>query len=306
MRQQERWARWEAAVAAAIASRPSEATRRSYARAWRGWIDHLDGRGPWEATRRDVLAWIKRLRARGLQRNSVALRLMQCHAVWESLRAAGLVDGPANSGLGGADLFTLAGTELGVDQTLRRTPALTSEQAERLLTSIGTHCMTGARDYALLGTLLATGGRPAEVLRMRVGDLGPHPGPDANGLVRLDGREIPVPQQLVDVATDYLDLAGRWYAKPEHFLWRPLRDDAAARFWHELPHDRPITGTQLNCILRKRLRMAGVPESEQYSATSLRMTFAREWQVRQPGDAVGLQRRLGHRRPATTAQWMVA
>jgi site-specific recombinase XerD len=296
--QDARWTRWTEAVATVIAARPSPETQRSYRRAWADWLDHLDGRGPWEATRRDVLAWIKRLRARGLQRNTVAQRLLQCHAIGQALQAAGLV------AMDQEDLFTLAGTDLTVDQTLRRTPALTGEQVDALL-AIRIHTATGARDFALLATLLATGARPHEVLELRVGDVVAPSGGAAHATVKLPGRVVPVPARIYDVVQVYLDLAGRWHARPEHFLWRPLRNDAAACFGHELPLDRPITLTQLNNILRKRLDWAGVAQPERYSANSLRATFAREWQVVQPGDTAELQRRLGHKRWATTEKWLV-
>lgn len=299
MKQQERWTQWNTAVEAAIMARPSAETQRSYRRAWTGWLDHLDGRGPWEATRKDVLAWVKRLRARGLQKNTIALRLMQCHAIWATIQQ----DEAARQ-----DIFTLVETGLGVDQTLRRTPALSAVQVDLLLNSIKTHCVTGARDFALLGTLLATGARAGEVLGLRVGDVNLQDGQDGQDqmLVTLRGREVPTPASIWDAVQLYLDLAGRWHAKPEHFLWRPLRNDAASRFGHELPDDRAITLTQLNAILRKRLAWAGIPEPELYSANSLRVTFAREWQIVRPGDTEGLRRRLGHKRFSTTERWLVA
>lgn len=300
MKQTERWTRWTTAVATLISARPSPETRRSYQKAWAKWLDHLDGRGPWEATRADVLAWLKRLRARGLQKNTVATYLACCHALWQELRQTGELLAPD-----AADIFTAADTGLCPHPTRRRIPALTAEQVAALLANIRTDTLTGARDYALLGLLLATGGRTGEVLALRIGEVRPPAAPDSHATVIFGTRSVPIPRHIYEALLAYLDLAGRWHAQPEHYIWRPLRNDAASRFGHDLPADRPISDAQLTNILRKRLEWASIAEPERYSATSLRATYVRQWQSVQPENMAELQRRLGHKHLVTTQQWFV-
>lgn len=294
MTDDERTPQWPAAVAAVIAAKRSAETRRSYIRAWASWLAHLAGREPETASRGDVLSWLRRLRGQGLGEGTVAVRLAACSAIWQALRAQGLVAAEEEN------IFSRVGTRLYVDQCQRRTRPLTAAQADQLLSAIRRHTAPGARDYALLGLLLATGARPGAVLALRVRDVRRE---DAAAVAVVAGRPAPIPVEMYAAVQDYLDLAGRWRPQPDEYLFRPLRNDPAARFGYDLPADRAISEQQLRNIVQRRLAAAGITD-DAYTPESLRMTFARQYQAVRPGDIEGLRQRLGHAQRVTTAAWL--
>lgn len=70
-----------------------------------------------------------------------------------------------------------------------------------------------------------------------------------------------------------------------------------------LDPNQPISGTQANNILRRRLAAAGVAHPEQYHLRDLRHTFARKY-LAAGGDPAGLGRRLHHARAVITARYI--
>lgn len=283
---------WLQAVDEIIMSKSPE-TQRSYRAAWGAWLDYLDGRPPWTTSRDDVLGWVRFMkRENGYRQTTMATRLASCAAIWHALQERGLIDPDTDN------IFRVAGTGLYVDQCLRRAKPLTEDQADRLLGSIRRHTVHGARDYALIGMLLATGARPGEMLAMRVGDVGRD---EAGAVAVVGGRSVPIPMEMYDAVQDYLALAGRQNAQVHEYLWQPLRDDEATRFGRDLPADRPISGQQLRNIVQRRRIMAGI--TGHYTVDSLRKTFVRALATRST-TLEELRRRLGHAQPVTTRAWL--
>ena len=99
-----------------------------------------------------------------------------------------------------------------------------------------------------------------------------------------------VPPAACAAIRHYLTLAGRWPLAAGEPVWPPLRSDGVANFGPARPDARrPISGAQANNILRRRLRLAGMPRPEQYHVRDLRHTFARKY-LAVGGDANGLGR----------------
>lgn len=271
--------RVDGAVAAAIGTAARE-TQRSYQTAWRAWVDFLAqrGRAPGSATGADVQAWAEHMRAAGQRPGTIAARIAACRAVWGRLGGAGR-RGPAE------DIFALVArlSQAQGGRTGRRKPSatvlrLSAGQVRQLLGVIDRRTASGARDYALLGLLLATGARASEVLRLRVSDV--RRTSAGRTEVILAGERRVVAGWVYEAVQAYLHLAGRaptvgeagpagetppCLAEP---LWRPLpsRFQPAA----QVAAAGPIGVAQANRILRRWLERAGIDEPEQYSTSSLR------------------------------------
>jgi integrase len=114
----------------------------------------------------------------------------------------------------------------------------------------------------------------------------------------------PLPPVVEAAIYHYLRLAGRWPLTTTEFVWLPLRSDGIVNFGRARPDPaRPISGSQASNILRRRLRLAGVPQPEQYHLRDLRHTFARKY-LAAGGEAVGLGQRLRHARPSVTQRYL--
>ena len=285
------WQQWQNAIDEIIANK-SATTGRAYRRAWHDWLDHLDGRQPWQATRQDVREFAKRLRTRGLLRSSVAQKINTCGAIWHALQAAGLAAETAEP------LFTLAGLNLSTDLQHRRyARPLQQEQIEALL-ALPQNTLTDKRDGSLLALLLATGAKPTEVLQMRVKDLLAPETADAPAQIKFADRVVPIPEHVYRNVIDYLATVP-WAALPDSYLWRPVH--RGNHYGHNTSSLTPITPQRINDILRRRLYQAGCHDAHLYTALSLRSTFAAQWQT---DDLAEVQRRLGLKKPNNVCKWL--
>lgn len=282
-------------IAAAIAERASAETQRSYRAAWQAWQAQW-GRPLATATRGDVLAWLKGQRAAGLSAGTVATRLAACAALFRAVQAAGLLPAEAEN------IFTRRGAPVYVDQAHRAATPLPPDVEAQLLGGINRETVRGARDYALLGLLLATGARAGVVVALPVGAVQVTP---TGAAVQVGDRAAAVPVELYRAVQDYLAAAGRVHAAPDAALFRPLRGWLTMAFGRPVDPTQPITVQQARDILRVRLADTGCPNSDGYSLESLRATFAQRYLAAKPGDVPGLQGRLGHAHASTTAAWLV-
>jgi integrase len=185
---------------------------------------------------------------------------------------------------------------------------------EAMLRRINTTTATGARDYALLLTLLYTGWPAAELLSLRWDDITQNPDRPGEYFChcpqsRAAGPSV-LPAKCYEAIIRYLRTAERApeHLQPGEYLWRPLRTRGCANLLHvrELAANRPITTAQALNVLRKRLRAAGLAEYGTYTLQSLRSTFAQTYAQTRPGDVAGLSRRLHHTSVATTQAYLKA
>jgi len=298
---------WQAAESAWLAAQVSPHTRRHYHVSWRAFCAFIGADcDPRAITSDDVNAWIASLRARGQAATTIVTRVAAC---------ASLCDFVSRHA---PDLLTDARGRLRSNpfrnEAVRRPraraqvacPPLSDAAVQALLGCINADCLSGARDRALLLTALMTGWQTAALLSLRWAGRRDAGAGEAVELWQRGAAQEPasLPAAVADAIRGYLRLADRWPLSAGEFVWLPLRSDGVTNFRRARPDPaRPISGSQANNILRRRLRLAGVADSQQYHLRDLRRTFARK-DLAAGGDVSGLGRRLQHARPSVTQRFI--
>lgn len=300
-------AAWHAAEQAWLAAQASPHTQRHYRTSWAAFRQFMgEDTDPRTVASDDANAWIASLRAQGRAPSTIASRIAACASLYDFVAGYAPELLTNRHGRRRSNPFR--------NEAVRRprvAPAgnpqpLPDAVVQTMLARINTDCVSGARDYALLLVALTTGWQTADLVGLRwtgVGDGG-------NGeVVDLWQRGVahapkPLPVAAWRAVLHFLALAGRWPLAAGEPVWLPLRTDGIANFPGAQPDARrPISGCQANNILRRRLRLVGVAEPEQYHLRDLRRTFARKY-LAAGGDAPGLGRRLGHARPSVTQRYI--
>ncbi len=138
----------------------SEHTRRAYRRVIYEFFTAHRNLHPGEITPKQILAWRDSLVKNKQKPNTVTFKLSVVRSFYEYLRAAGIVT------------FNPADTKLAPPPALPEEMigrALTSQEARLLLTGPDRRSTAGARDHALLLTLLRLSLRVSEVCSLRAG-----------------------------------------------------------------------------------------------------------------------------------------
>jgi len=299
---------WQAIESAWLAAQASPHTRRHYRTSWRIFSEFMGADcDPRRITSDDVNAWIASLWARGQAGNTIVSRVAAC---------ASLFDFVAQHA---PELFTDRHGRLRTNpfrnEAVRRPRArsqaacrpLPDEAVQRMLNAINADCLSGARDRALLLTALLTGWQTAALLSLQwIGrrDAGEGEAVELWQSSAAQESPAPLPPAVEAAIRHYLHLAGRWPLTTAEFVWLPLRRDGIVNFGRARSDpQRPISGGQANNILRRRLRLAGVPQPEQYHLRDLRHTFARKY-LAAGGEAGGLGQRLRHAQPSVTQRYL--
>lgn len=300
-------AAWRAAEQAWLATQASPHTQRHYRTSWAAFRQFMGvDTDPRTVTSDDANAWIASLRAHGRAPSTIVSRVAACASLYDFVAGYAPELLTNRHGRPRSNPFR--------NEAVRRprvAPAdnpqpLPDAVVQTMLARINTDCVSGARDHALLLTALATGWQTADLVGLRWAGR-EEKGADAE--VELWQRAsalapAPLPPAACQAVRHYLILAGRWPLAAGEPVWLPLRTDGVANFPGAQPDaGRPISGCQANNILRRRLRLAGVADAEQYHLRDLRGTFARKY-LTVGGDVNGLGRRLGHARPSVTQRYI--
>ena len=177
----------------------SEETRRAYRRAVADFFQFIAGKHPTEVVPADVLRWRDHLRSGRKRAATVAFKLSVVRAFFEYLKAGGVVSlNPASTKL-------VAVPEV-PDEPAGR--ALTAKEVRYLLLGPDRSKSEGARDYALLLTMLRLGLRVSEACSLRASSIKWSHGRFILKCKVKGGRErtLPVPQEVKKAIDEYLKL----------------------------------------------------------------------------------------------------
>jgi integrase len=259
---------WDEARRAWLAAK-ARSTARVYAAAWREFFAWARV-PPWEASPKLAHAWAGRLRAAGLAPGTVRLKLSALSSFYDYVGRLAISPAPTHTPLPGwtagqPNPFEGVGRSRPV--VGRRARSLSREEVRAILAAVNPRRRTGARDYALLLTLLAAGRHVSRVLGLRWGDLEPlreggflftYPGPDGAP------RATVLPDRCYRAICAYLELDGRppgqmaagdyifQAINPAHARWLP------GHAGRPLEPNRPLSRSYANRILKKYARRAGV------------------------------------------------
>jgi integrase/recombinase XerD len=222
----------------------------------------------------DVIAYLGRLRARGLRASSVARRLSSLRGFFRHLvRDGALAHDPT-------ELIERPRLSRPLPKTLSRAAA------SALVEGPDATSLRGLRDRALLEVLYATGMRASECLGLRLEDVNL-----SAGYVVCTGkgrkqRLVPLGAEAIAWTRTYLERA-----RPRH----TQRHDGGRLFVN--PRGRALSRQSLWTIVRRAARRAGLPAT--VSPHVLRHSFASHL-LEGGADLRAVQAMLGHADIATT------
>lgn len=186
----------------------------------------------------------------------------------------------------------MRGFRAGDDESPHR--VLKREEARALLDAIDQRTALGKRDYALILLLLRTGIRRSEAAALTLGDLAMEQGDhiviirdgkgDKRGFAKLPGEV----RQAID---DYLEATGRMQVGSQAPLFVSFRKG-------DHPQEKPITGNQIERIVKARAKAIGIMISPQGMRASF-ITLAFEGGV----DLALVQEAARHKDPRTTRRY---
>ena len=218
-------------------------TRRAYLRVLREFFRALRGLPPPAVTPKHVLAWRELLMKRRQKPNTVAFKLSVIRSFFAYLVAGGIVElNPAAS--------TLVPPPPAPEALTGR--ALTAREARLLLAAPDRQTVSGARDYALLLTMLRLSLRVAEVCALRSSSLHWSHG---RWIVKFTGkgrreRTLPLPDEVRLALKEYLAL-DQTRRKNLHsegetaFLFQPLVN------YRTLIFAKPLSERMVHTLVKK-------------------------------------------------------
>ncbi len=266
---------WSEAMELWRASNKSAESQRAYKRAWASLRTFAGKEDPGEISRLDVNRWTGELKRRGLRPATIAQMVSAIRGFYGYARRELEMDAhnPASS----SSLRPKV-------EMFGKSRALTVDEARALLGAINRDTWRGMRDYALILGYLVMGRRNSEWRCARVGDFSQ----TAQGVeLRWSnkGKEdqmTPVPVVIWQAVKEWTALGNKG---PDDYIFTGA--------WQ----NRPLISSQVNNLLRKYARLAGIGgrvhvHMLRHTAASLR---------RQVGDSPeDIQRMLGHANLAVT------
>lgn len=266
----------------------SPKTRDAYQKAFNRWYEFI-GKPLWLVTSADVEAWIEDMQAAELSHATINLQLAACSSFYSyvvksvRLGADGIERTLFFDGAGRtrANPFRSGNVERLPKKTLRNTKPLSADELKRMRQAINPSCRTGARDMALFECYLRTGRRLAEIVTLRWGDIRPNTQRKGQYVFEWKGKggkagKRPFASAAYDAIVNYLKVDGRYGPDmaDDMYIFRPLSDHGTRNLSEKaLPANRPISAGQVECIIKKLARKAGLDASKVH-AHLLRHSFA--------------------------------
>ena len=135
-----------------------------------------------------------------------------------------------------------------------KTPAITTDQARRLLKSIDCKTPADFRDKPVIATLIFTAARAGAVAKLRVRDLVDEGGQYILKFHEKGGKQrtIPVRFDLQQLLLDYLNIADPLRTQKDTSLFRSLEANGTLSV-------RPLNGVNICRMMKRRLATAGLP-----------------------------------------------
>jgi integrase/recombinase XerD len=230
----------------------SKETRRAYRRVISEFFAFLGSINPAEVKPIQIIAWRDSLITAKKSAATVSFKLSVIRSFFEYLKLNGLILlNPAVSKL-------VSSPQLSEDLRGR---ALSNKEVNYILSGPDRSTTEGARDYALLLTLLRTGLRVSEVCSIKASSIKSQQGIWILKIKVKGGRErvIPLPNEVKKAIDVYLklDKDRRQILKSdgnEAWIFQPITN------YRTLVFDKPLSTTMAWYIVRNRAKFTGIGE----------------------------------------------
>jgi integrase/recombinase XerD len=269
----------------------SEHTRRAYRQVVREFFTVHHQQHPAEITTKQILAWRDSLLAKRQRPHTVTFKLSIVRSFYEYLRAGGIVtSNPAATNL-------VPPPELPEELAGR---ALTPEEARRLLAGPDRSRTDGARDYALLLTMLRLSLRVSEACSLKSSQIKWSHGRWIVKVKVKGGRErtLPLPDEVRTAIKEYLKLDAKrrrnLHSDGENaYLFQPLVN------WRTLEFDRSLSPRMVRNIVARWGDFCGLGKLSPHDLrrTAITRALDKGLSYRQ------VQMMSGHRDPKTVMRY---
>jgi integrase len=242
-------------------------TAQAYEIAFRQFFEWA-GIPPWQVSSELARAWARHMAERGLADRTINLKLSALSSFYEFVAGRGA---PPGHGCQGVLWPAERGNPFKTVERPRvfaysRTKSPNLQEMRAILGAINTDCLTGARDFALLYTILVTCRRVSEVLGMRWGDIRPLDSGDYvfSYRTRQGPRQSILNHRCYGAICGYLEMDGR---PPDamaagDYIFTPLDPARTRRLpgnaGKRIEPNRPLSGRVASRIVKKYARRAGV------------------------------------------------
>lgn len=237
-----------------------------------------------QVTRSHIIAWRKVIEGRGAAPSTIRRKLSALSSLFDHLCERNAVAHNPVMGVKRPAAETSEG----------KTPAISDDQARRLLNAPRPDTVKGKRDRAILSVFLYHGLRREELCALKVKDLGPRRGVMH---LRVHGkggkvRYMPVHPSTLERVHDYLEAAGHG-GETEKPLFRPVRNNRTGTL------EKPLHPEAVYLTITKRYaREVGI-DTPGFCVHSLRATAATN-ALENEADIAKVQEWLGHANISTT------
>ena len=246
----------------------SEETRRAYRRAVADFFQFAGGKHPTEVAPDDVLRWRDHLRAGRKRAATVSFKLSVIRSFFEYLKAGGVISlNPASTKL-------VSPPEVPTEPAGR---ALTVKEVRYLLAGPDRGKAEGARDYALMLTMLRLSLRVAEACALRASSIKWSHGRWTLKCKVKGGREEtwPLPKDVKQAVDEYLKLDAERRATlhsdgEDAYLFQPQTN------YRTLVFDKGISSRMVQNIVKRWAAYGGVGDVSPHDLRRTAITRALE------------------------------
>ena len=288
-------------------------TVRAYQNDWTQFFTFVE-KAPWNVSSRDAEAWMEHLETDGASHSTINRKLAALSSFYEFVSSKYTFIGADQversiyiDGYGNPRPNPFKKPQRHPIDSYNHSTPISADAVKDCLKAINSKSLCGSRDLALIITYIYTGRRSSEIAGLRWGDL-EHDAARGRYYYAWTGKgnksrtdELPPPAW--HAITNCLRVTGRLETiRPADYIFQPVYGDRAARLPNVAAVDanRPISGSMINRIVKRRFAAVGVDAGQVHTHT-LRHTAAHlRYRDGEGEDILAISRFLNHSSVAVT------
>ena len=281
----------------------SQNTIGGYKQAIKSFFQFTGGIRPWRVMSSHVIGWQNEMKAQGLKKTTINLRLAGLSSLFRFLQSKFPYPDPRTR----KEAFLVGRNPVDSANRAQVDPyenadALSVEETQALLRKIDGSTIIGLRDFALIHTLIYTGCRVSEVLHLKWGDIKEDGGHVFYSWLGKGGKQgkFELPGGSYQAIRGYLKAAGRLDIAPDQYIF-VAHSDAALHLPNvkSVGQNKPLSPASAGRLLRRWATKAGL-DPKRIHPHLLRHTAADFAATASNGDIEFVQQFLHHSTLAIT------
>lgn len=272
------------------------------------------GKAPWNVSSRDAETWMEHLEQTGASHSTINRKLAALSSFYEFVSSKYTFVGSDQversiyiDSYGNPRPNPFKKPQRHQIDSYNHSTPIAVDAVRDCLKAINNQTRLGSRDYALIVTYIYTGRRSSEIAALRWGDIQHDAAKGRYFYTWLGkgnkGRTDELPPPAWHAINNFLKVNGRLEnIKPVDFIFQPVFADRAARLPNvdATDENRPISGSMINRIVKRRFSNVGVDAGQVHTHT-LRHTAAHlRYRDGEGEDILAISRFLNHSSVAVT------